>query len=200
MLGGWVDAWLPNCQEDAFWALCCWILPTGLPSTLYQMILYFIHQFFTRYLVRWRSCPFWCFLSPSLYLSFFLLETQTKIRFWHFSSNILRYCHLPTLVGLPAEFQRDANSPELPQVQRRKEDGPHPADTEFSWRLPSSSCAQEVVKVDPQIFVFSHVHSQISLGQRTCFAFSTKRFATIHCGYVLELNCVDASWKLFGMC
>lgn len=39
-------------------------------------------------------------LSFGMFSSLSLLETQTKIRIWHFSSDILTYCHSPTLGGV----------------------------------------------------------------------------------------------------
>lgn len=64
MLGGRLDALLLNSQEDVFFTLL--LNPTYRASNcLYQMIFYLIHQCFTGYLVRWRSCPFGCFFSLS---------------------------------------------------------------------------------------------------------------------------------------
>lgn len=58
-----------------------------------------------RVLGQMKELSFWMFFFLSL------LETQIKIRIWHFSSDILRYCHSPTLVGLPSWISKRCEVP-----------------------------------------------------------------------------------------
>lgn len=121
---------------------------------------------FTGHLVRWRSCPFWCFF---FILSLLLcLKPRHKIRIWHFSSDILRCCHSPTLAGLPAWISKGCEFPRS-AISSTEKSEPCPADTEFSQRLSLSSCAHEVVKADAPTFVSRHRESR-------CFALAAKRF------------------------
>lgn len=114
------------------------------------------------------------------FFSLSLLETQTKIRIWHFSSDILRYCHSPTLAGLPAWISKGSELSWCAVSSTPRRSVPRPADTEFSQRLSPSSGAHEVVNEDPSTFVSRH--SRISIWTEDLF-----------CTRCQE-NCVDRGW------
>lgn len=192
MLGGRLDALLLNSQEDVFLTLL--LNPTYRASNcLYQMIFYLIHQCFTGYLVRWRSCPFGCFFFS---LSAWNPDKNKDLTF------LVRYTEVLPLTNLGGVAQLNFKEMRSP-LNCRKFNGEKKTD----HALLTRSSGEDFHQVAPMRWwrqalkpLFPDTYSRISLEGRTRFALAAKRFVSTDCEYMLELNCVDTHWKLFCVC